>query len=79
MNELAIIGICIMWVKFGFPIIRILFPITRRIGKPINCAPCLSFWATLIYELASGGNVFLCGIVFVLTSIIIRKYDEATI
>ena len=79
MNELAIIGTVIVWVKYIFPVIKILMPITRRLKKPFNCAPCLAMWSTFFYELNVNGNILISFFTFVLTAILIREYDRATV
>lgn len=79
LNLLSIIGTVIIWDKYFFPILKILFPILRDMGwflnKLLGCAPCLSFWAAVIYT----HNPFQGFITFVLTAIIIREYDRSTV
>lgn len=62
--------IAYIWVETSMPIIRIIFsiPHDKRL-KPLDCAPCLAFWLTLIL---SSFNPFEACIAYVTASLITR-------
>lgn len=68
---------CLIWEKFGFPILRSLFKVLKKVGKPFTCAPCLSLWISVYY--LRHDNIFIATIVYFVTIFISYSYDRTTV
>lgn len=68
-----IIGAAMLWEKFMLPTAKIMFPVFRKLKKPLTCAPCLSFWITIILTL----NPFIAFSTYICVVIISKHYDRS--
>ena len=78
-NILIISCSCIMWEKLIFPMLCILSDVVKRLAfKPINCAPCLSFWLGIGW-FGFHNNMGLAAVTYIITVLLSKEYDRATI